>query len=73
VFDVCCLLFVVSKFCNKAALHSPLSTPMQGNGYTIIYTALIITAILQFFVRLGIELMLLKEENVNYKDIHEFS
>lgn len=46
---------------------------MQSNGYTIIYTALILTAILQIFVRLGIEFQLLKEENVNYEDISELS
>ena len=44
---------------------------MQGNGYTIIYTALIMTAILQIFVRLGIGFMLLTKVNVNDREIDE--
>ena len=42
-------------------LNSLLWTPMQGNGYTITYTTMMITAILQMFVYLG-KLMNLKDK-----------
>ena len=41
---------------------------MQGNGYIIIYTELMITAILQDFVPLG-KIVNLKSKIVTYNDI----
>ena len=46
-------ILFVCIFYDTTIYNSLLWTPMQGNGYIIIYTELMITAILQDFVPLG--------------------
>lgn len=53
VVNCICVILIICISNDTSILHSLLWTPMQGNGYIIIYTELMITAILQDFVPLG--------------------